>query len=140
MGTHDILIGAVIVLILLVQFMVFRNALRRINLFKEVIPGSESFTMVKVQIPESQIKTLTVEQLLENNYLQTRQMDDSLEIEEETVFEWPDEGEEDGFSEYQDDEEVLQSDTVIWISNGNEEKKIAYELLKSYEKNGWQRI
>lgn len=149
MQTHDILIGVVIVLILSVQFAIFGNALKKINLFKNIIPKSESFKMVKVYIPESKIKSLTVDEILENEYLYAFKESDyektSFEVEEviNPIVE-DDLSEDENFEdsvEYEPEyEEELDPDTEVWISKGNEEKKVPYRLLKSFELLGWQRI
>lgn len=151
METHDILIGAVILIILSIQFAVFVVALKRINLFKKVIPHETSFRMVKVHIPESQIRSLSVNGILENEsrYDEETTEDQGIDIEPDEeaslidsvevvddLDEW--DGNEDFEQEY--DEEEMASDTEIWISKGNKERKITYRLLKFFEKGGWQKI
>src|SRR5690554_3591318 len=140
MQTHDILIGVVIVLILAVQFTVFGNTLQKINLFKKIIPKSESFKMVKVYIPESKIKSLTVDEILENEHLYTLK-EISPEVEETSNFVVIDNDDFENREEYESEhKEELDPDTEVWISKGNEEKKITNDLLKGYELMGWQRI
>src|SRR5690554_420872 len=116
MQTHDILIGVIIVLILSVQFAVFGNALQKINLFKNIIPKSESFKMVKVYVPESKIKSLTVDEILENEHLYAFKESDyekiSFEVEEfiNPIVE-DDLSEDDNFEYEEEYEEELDSDT-----------------------------
>lgn len=146
METHDIFIGAIIILILSVQFAVFFVALKKIKLFKRIIPYETNFRMVKVLVPESQIKDLSVRGILEK---QSRYSDAiaeeqhaHLEPEEDTRL-IDDMAEEDYLDEWDEEETAYEDEhpeTEIWIAKDNEEKKIQYQFLKSHEASGWTRI
>lgn len=142
--THDLLIGAVIVIILLVQFAVFFTAWKKIKLFKRIIPEEHSFKMVKVHIPETLIKELSVNGILENEerYSQATSGDQQayLELEQEMQSVEEEENNADDWDEEEVDDSEEHPETEIWISKDNEEKKIQYQFLKSHETSGWVRI
>jgi|GEM_PF-5667600 len=79
---HDIFIGTVIIIILLAQFWVFNHASTKVKLFKDIIPNHQSFKMVKVYIPESKIKSLTVEEVFKNEHFY---MPNSFDEEQEKI-------------------------------------------------------
>lgn len=119
METHDIIIMAVIAAIVLIQIAVFGNAMKKIRLFKRAIPSATSFQMVKMRIPENEITSLSVEELLTYDENNTVEVTEIITEEDETAF------------------ESLDPDTEIWISKGNEEQKILYKDLPLYQKSGW---
>lgn len=64
MEKHDFFIGAVILIILLVQFIVFVSAINKIKVYKNIIPVNLNFKIIKILIPESQVKDLNVNEIL----------------------------------------------------------------------------
>ena len=140
MAMHDILIGAVIIAVLLTQFAVFRTVLRKIQLFKDVIPEDGNFKIIKALVPEDQIGFLSVKGIFENenHYTETKNESDEnlsltncLDIQENQLDDRDEES-----IEY----ETEHPETEIWVTKENEEKKIQYRFLASYEASGWKRI
>ena len=146
---HEILIGIVILAIVGAQGYVAYTTWKKIDFYKEIIPQSTSFETVKVYIRESQIKDIKAEYILSNlkkfkapkatasepeatiilsEPAKEVVMDapiDSLPV--QSVITWP--------------EETLPGyEDLIWIAKDNEEKKIKYKLLRSYEQAGWSKI
>lgn len=138
---HDFIISGLIIAIVIVQVMVALSTTKKIALFKTIIPNSQNFETVKVYIPESQIKDVTVDYILDNldKYSSIYNSDTMIEAtitEEETVA---------IDSIHNTEPEILlmkpiEADGLIWISKENEEKKIAVKLLEKYEALGWAKI
>lgn len=138
---HEVLIILLIIIIVGFQVKIFIDTTKKISLFKEILPKASNFETVKVYIPESQIKEIKVDYILNNlNKFQSPLKNEIIELEE--TFE-----EEDFVDDYFEkeiqeriEEETIDHESLIWISKGNEEKKIQLKLLKSYEILGWVRI
>ncbi len=134
---HEILITLVIIIIVAFQFMVGYSAWQKIDLYKQIIPEAKNFETVKVYIPESQVKDINVDHILINlNYFQFPQDDEEL---------FPD-------NAITEDIEIMDEvqlemhvpepnpDTLIWVTKGNEEKKIEYKFLQGHQEEGWSQI
>lgn len=138
---HEVLIILLIIIIVGFQVKIFIDTTKKISLFKEILPEASNFETVKVYIPESQIKEIKIDYILNNlNKFQSPLKNEIIELEE--TFE-----EEDFVDDYFEkeiqeriEEETIDHESLIWISKGNEEKKIQLKLLKSYEILGWVRI
>jgi hypothetical protein len=63
---HDYIIGALILIIVVAQILVALTTSKKIALFKTILPNANEFETVKVFIPKDQIKTITVEEILNN--------------------------------------------------------------------------
>ena len=63
---HDILIGGLIALIVIIQVLVALKTSSKISLFKSIIPKENSFQTVKVFVPENQIKSIKIDYIFEN--------------------------------------------------------------------------
>ena len=143
---HEILILFVIAVIVGFQIKIFLETTKKIDLFKSIIPDASNFETVKVFIPESQIKDIKVEYVLKNlkkfqdpsMITQIKGIQNEIQIEEENLTLV------DNYEEVENVnpviEEIIDYDTLIWISKGSEEKKIKLKLLKSHEMFGWNRI
>jgi hypothetical protein len=146
MALHDILIGGVIVLILFVQFGVFATAITKINLYKNIIPNSENFQMVKIYIPESKIKTLSVDEILKNEHLYSSKENHILDLifenEEDIMIPYLETNNEFDVENHiaEVSSEDSDFDDDVWITRENEDKKIPFRYLKEYELLGWKRI
>lgn len=145
---HEILIILVIVAIVGFQVKIFFDASTKISLFKEIIPEDENFETVKVYIPESQIKEIKIDYILENLHKFQQRAEEQKSIETiamPTQLERPDNNSPVAYS--QPDpvlplfaDEAIDYESMIWISKGNEEKKIKLKFLKGHEMLGWNRI
>lgn len=138
---HEVLIILLIIIIVGFQVKIFINATKKISLFKEILPEASNFETVKVYIPENQIKEIKVDYILNNlNKFQSHLKNEIVELEE--TFEAEDFVDDYFEKEIQEKikEETVDYESLIWISKGNEEKKIQLKLLKSYEILGWVRI
>jgi hypothetical protein len=134
---HEILIYFVIIAIVAAQVAVAVSAYRKIDLYKEIIPEAQNFKTVKVYIRESQVKDIKIDYILSNlNKFQEPEgvEEEVLEAEiihsPETVIE----------NDFREEEEVIGYEDLIWVAKGNEEKKIKYKLLTSYQQQGWSKI
>jgi|GEM_PF-5250714 len=143
---HEILILFVIAVIVGFQIKIFLETTKKIDFFKAIIPDASNFETVKVFIPESQIKDIKVEYVLKNlkkfqNPSKTikkeiSEKDRKLEEENLTLIDDPEVAE----NVNPIVEEIIDYESIIWISKGSEEKKIKLKLLKSHEMLGWNRI
>ena len=146
---HDILIGGLIAIIVMAQILVAITTSKKISLFKTIVPEANSFETVKVFIPEDQIKTVTVEHILNNldSYnnptLVTEQIKKktkkkikiSKTITEECdtdTFTIANEVNDLNLFDINDNDEVM-----VWITKGNLEKKIPIKNLSNYKSIGW---
>ena len=145
---HEILIILVIIAIVGFQFKIFFDAKTKISLFKEIIPEGENFETVKVFIPESQIKDIKTDYILENLQKFQQPIGEQKSIEINAIPEEVEKTVKNNPVEYSQPEPVLQLfaeeaidyESMIWVSKGNEEKKIKLKFLKSNEMLGWNRI
>lgn len=143
---HEILILFVIAVIVGFQVKIFLEATKKIDLFKAIIPDASNFETVKVFIPESQIKDIKVEYVLKNlkkfqdpsktDKKETLKKDTKIVEENLTLIDIPEVIEKVNPIV----EEIIDYESIIWISKGSEEKKIKLKLLKSHEMLGWNRI
>lgn len=143
---HQILILFVIAVIVGFQVKIFLEATKKIDLFKVIIPDASNFETVKVFIPESQIKDIKVEYVLKNlnkfknpsktAKKETLKKDTKLVEGNFTLIDNPEVAE----NVNPIVEEIIDYESIIWISKGSEEKKIKLKLLKSHEILGWNRI
>ena len=137
---HEILIWGVIIIIVAAQLLVAYSAWNKIDLLKQIIPEASNFKTVKVYIRESQVKDIKINYILNN-------LDKFQAPKEEEVFvaEIID-NTHPGFNDFYQEEEVEKEEEVIgyedliWVSKGNEEKKIKFKLLTSYQQAGWSKI
>jgi len=145
---HEILIILVIIAIVGFQVKIFFDAKTRIDLFKEIIPEGENFETVKVFIPESQIKDIKTDYILNNLQKFQQPVEEPESIEIFPISKELEKPVENNAVEYSQPEPVLQLfaeeaidyESMIWVSKGNEEKKIKLKFLKSNEMLGWNRI
>ena len=158
---HDYIIGALIIIIVIVQFMLAISTSKKIALFKTIVPDINSFETVKVFIREDQIKTITVEEILNNiNRFSSASPSLEIEIKEEIVVDknpkllnileniknkmahdelnTDDEFDSDLFAGSINIDDI-EEDT-IWMSKGNLEEKIPKSQMYQYEDMGWFRL
>ena len=138
---HETLIVLVIVIIVCAQFFVGFTAWKKIDSYKQIIPEAQNFETVKVYIRESEVKDINIEHILNNlNKFQLPQEEKEQFFDAEIITN-PEEGDEVEFSEDKDEPEPEPGyDDLIWITKGNEEKKIKYKLLTSHQQDGWSRL
>jgi hypothetical protein len=143
---HEILILFVIAIIVGFQIKIFLDAAAKIDYFKTMVPDASTFETVKVFIPESQIKDIKIEYILNNlqkfqnplgvlENFETKEIDETVEEERSPIA--------DHFKEEAAEpmiEEIIDYESLIWIAKGSEEKKIKFKFLKSHEILGWNRI
>jgi hypothetical protein len=135
---HEILIAFVIIIIVAAQGMVGYTAWKKIDEYKQIIPEPQNFETVKVYVPESQIKKINIDYILNNlNKFQLPQKDKEQFVEAEIIV-----NTETTVAEVKFKEEAGEPgyDDLIWITKGNEEKKIKYRLLTSHLQDGWSRL
>lgn len=133
---HEILIAVVIIAIVAAQVVVAVSAYKKIDLYKAIIPEAQNFKTVKVYIRESQVKDIKIDYILNNlNKFQGPEATD--EVLEAEIIRAPDAVDNDDFD---DSEVAIGYDDLIWVAKGNEEKKIKYKLLTSYQQQGWSKI
>jgi hypothetical protein len=158
---HDYIIGALIIIIVIVQFTVAITTSKKISLFKTIVPDIDSFETVKVFIREDQIKTITVEEILNNinrfssaTPFLAEEIQDKIVVEKNPILpnileniknknnhdelNTNDEFESDLFAETIDIDDI-EEDT-IWMSKGNLEEKIPKSQMYQYEDMGWFRL
>ena len=141
---HEILIGGLIALIVIVQITVALNTSKKINLFKAIIPDSKNFETVKVYIPESQIKDIRINEILNN----IKDYSSPFPANNEIIEIGLDDTLESLNIDYPDDDELFPNDAfvnsdgeiLIWVGKDNEEQKIALEDLEKFEALGWKQI
>ena len=143
---HEILILFVIAVIVGFQVKIFLEATKKIDLFKTIIPDASNFETVKVFIPESQIKDIKIEYVLKN----LKKFQDPSKTDKKETLKKDTKIVEENFTLIDDPEviekvnptveEIIDYESIIWISKGSEEKKIKLKLLKSHEMLGWNRI
>lgn len=61
---HDYIIIAIILGIILLQFIVFANNMRKISNYKKTIQKAQNFEIVEVEVPEDWIKEIEVKEIL----------------------------------------------------------------------------
>jgi hypothetical protein len=160
---HDYFIGGLITIIVFIQIAVTIRTSKKIALFRAIIPKENSFEIVKVLIPEDQIKTIKVEDILNNisfyeNYTNeieptddyyTAIANNSEDFQESNNIEHEEIVEEllpfQGLLPLNEDidldsEESCGNELLIWIAKGNKEKKVPVRLLVHYESLGWQKL
>lgn len=153
---HDYIIGALIVIIVVIQFLVALTTSKKITLFKSIVPEVNNFETIKVFIPEDQIKTIKVEEILNNvnNYngmpafnleiqdekdvnilniledIKSNKNDDELIIYVEDEY--------DLFGKTVDSDEIEERE--IWIVKDFSERKIESSQINNYLEKGWSII
>lgn len=158
---HDYIIGALIIIIVIVQFTVAITTSKKIALFKTIVPEINSFKTVKVFIREDQIKTITVEEILNNiNRFSSPSSSSVIEIPQESV-----EAETTNLqnilqniknskkderlaNNYEFDSDLFadiintddREEDTIWMSKGNLEEKIPKSQRYQYEDMGWSKL
>ena len=166
---HDLLIGGLIALIVIIQILVALQTSRKISLFKSIVPKQNTFETVKVFIPENQIKIIKIESIFENikNYTSIPsahihqgsvinsfessyvenvegEVDDNInEIQDDfndTDYYFEDEN--DDFPIENDDNENSEEDDneFVWVTKDNMEKKIEINDLRQHQVEGWLKI
>ena len=136
---HETLIAFVIIIIVAAQIMVGYTTWKKIDQYKQIIPEAQNFETVKVYIRESQIKDINIDHILNNlNKFQLSQEEKEQFVEAEII----DDPETASHPIEHREEEVPEPgyDDLIWITKGNEEKKIKYKLLTSHQQDGWSRL
>ncbi|MBP4141971.1 hypothetical protein J3S90_09165 [Flavobacterium sp. P4023] len=144
---HDILIGGLIAIIVMAQILVAISTSKKISLFKTIVPEANSFESVKVFIPEDQIKTVTVEYILNNLSIYSNSTSaDNLPKEgtcEKILINIPEyvngEIESTAFYDGDDDDDETNHDNtdLVWVMNGTLEEKIPRSSLYHYQDMGW---
>ena len=139
---HDYIIGALIVIIVAIQFLVAFTTSKKITLFKSILPTVNNFETVKVFIPEDQIKSIKVEDILNNigDYNGIAPFD--IKVQEEMVKEKDTDilNIIEDTKNYKNDDELRLDDTVeemIWMGYGNLEEKIKKSQIHQYIDMGW---
>lgn len=138
---HEILIWGVIIIIVAAQFLVAYSAWNKIDLLKQIIPEASNFKTVKVYIRESQVKDIKIDYILNNlDKFQAPKVEEEVFVAE--IIDNTDPGFNDVYQEdeVEKEEEVIGYEDLIWVSKGNEEKKIKFKLLTSYQQAGWSKI
>lgn len=143
---HEILILFVIAIIVGFQIKIFLDAAVKIDYFKTIVPDASTFETVKVFIPESQIKDIKIEYILNNlqkfqnplgvlENFEAKEIDETIDevrnpiadhVKEETAEPMI--------------EEIIDYESLIWIAKGSEEKKIKFKFLERHKILGWNRI
>jgi hypothetical protein len=135
---HEALIILVIIIIVAAQFFIGFTAWKKIDAYKQIIPEAQHFETVKVYIRESQVKDINIDYILTNlnkfqlpreekeQFVEAEIIENTVEI--VTAAEFKREELEPGYED------------LIWVTRGNEEKKIKYKLLTSHQQNGWSRL
>jgi hypothetical protein len=141
---HDILIGGLIAIIVMAQILVAITTSKKISLFKTIVPEADNFETVKVFIPEDQIKTVTVEYILNNLSIYSNSTSaDNLPKEgtsEKTLIDIPEyvNGKIETTDFDDDDDETNHDSTdLVWVMNGTLEEKIPRSSLYHYQDMGW---
>lgn len=151
---HDYIIGTLILIIVVAQFMVAFTTSKKITLFKTIVPEINSFKTVKVFIREDQIKTITVEEILNNiNRFSSASPYVEIEIPLEIVEEKEvnilniledinddelsidDEHDYDLFGKTIDSNEI--EERTIWMVKDFSERKIKKSQINQYLEMGW---
>ena len=158
---HDYIIGALILIIVVAQILVALTTSKKIALFKTILPNANDFETVKVFIREDQIKTITVEEILNNiNRFSSPSSSSVIEIPQESV-----EAETTNLqnilqniknskkddrlaNNYEFDSDLLgetitiddTKEVMIWMSKGNLEEKIPKSQRYQYEDMGWSKL
>lgn len=63
---HDLIIGVLIIAIVAIQLYIFSITLKKIKIFKNVLPSQENFKIVKVFIKENEIETISLVDIFKN--------------------------------------------------------------------------
>lgn len=154
---HDYIIGALIVIIVAIQFLVALTTSKKITLFKSIVPDVNNFETIKVFIPEHQIKSIKVEEILNNVNDYNGMPPFNIEIQEEIVEEKDTDilnSIEDIKSKKNDDElsiddevdydlfgKTIDSDEIeertIWMVKNFSERKIKKSQINHYIDTGW---
>lgn len=131
---HSVLIFLIIAIIVAIQIKVARNAIARINFLKQIIPGSENFETIAVYVPESQIKTVSTEYILQN--LGEFGPPENLPVAEINATAIP----ASATPATRLVDETVTYDSMIWVVKENDKKEIPFKLLRRYEQLGWEQI
>ncbi|MEC5166246.1 hypothetical protein RCH18_001982 [Flavobacterium sp. PL11] len=146
---HDILIGGLIAIIVMAQILVAITTSKKIALFKTIVPEANSFETVKVFIPEDQIKTVTVEHILNNldsfsnPTLVTEQIKKKTKKKIKISEAIAEEYNTDTFTIANEVNDLNLFDinhndeVMVWITKGNLDKKIPKKDLSNYKSIGW---
>lgn len=151
---HDYIIGAMILIIVVAQILVALTTSKKIALFKTILPNANEFETVKVFIREDQIKTITVEEILNNinrfsSASPSLQIEIPLEIVEEkevnilNILEDinDDELSIDDQHDYELFGKTIDSDEIeertIWMVKDFSERKIKKSQINQYLDMGW---
>jgi hypothetical protein len=158
---HDYIIGALILIIIIVQFTVAIATSKKIALFKTIVPDINSFETVKVFIREDQIKTITVEEILNNinrfssatSFLDTGIQEEIVEEKnpnlQNILQDIKNKKNDDALTNKYEFDSDLFAETIdiddieedtIWMSKGNLEEKIPKSQMYQYEDMGWFRL
>ena len=151
---HDYIIGALILIIVVAQILVALTTSKKIALFKTILPNANEFETVKVFIPKDQIKTITVEEILNNinrfsnesPYIEIEIPLEIVEKKEVNILNILEEIDDDEFSI--DDEhdydlfgKTINSDEIeertIWMAKDFSERKIKKSQINQYVDMGW---
>lgn len=158
---HDYIIGTLILIIVVAQFMVAFTTSNKITLFKTILPNANDFETVKVFIREDQIKTITTDDILNNlsNYsglsssvkiVEKKNLSEGKNLKIQNIIESikskknydasiiNDEFASDLFAETVDMDDIKEG--MIWMSKGNLEEKIPKSQRYQYEDMGWSKL
>ena len=133
---HYILIGIVILVIVIIQFWIFRTNLKKIALFKSIFPPASRFKTIGLNIPENKIGKLSYGDIRENYGLYTSQPNlsnlrsFSFQIKEETfTFK---------LSEFDNVlERYKNEDYKILLAKDNRTAFIEKDYYDKFIQNGW---
>jgi hypothetical protein len=126
---HETIIIFIVLIIVVAQFAVGFTAWKKIDAYKKIIPEAVHFETVKVFIPESQVKNIDIDHVLRNPDAFQHSEDEPEPFMSELAMEAFAAEEYDALSDIPED--------TVWVSKGNEEKKIEQALLDRYLSNGW---
>ncbi|KOS04803.1 hypothetical protein AM493_01150 [Flavobacterium akiainvivens] len=133
---HNTIIILVILIVVGFQAYVAYTAWKKIDFYQGIIPQPENFQTIKVYIPESQVKNIDINYVLNNPdkfgppavFALSETITEPEIINEPAIAIVTTETNQTGHEEY------------VWVAKDNEEKKIKYTLLQSHEQAGWNRI
>lgn len=135
---HEALIIFVVIIIVAAQVFIGFTAWKKIDAYKQIIPEAQNFETVKVYIRESQVKDINVDYILTNlNKFQLPREEKEQFVEAEIIEE---KVEIVTATDVKEEEPEPGYEDLIWVTRGNEEKKIKYKLLTSHQQNGWSRL
>ena len=166
---HDILIGGLIALIVIIQILVALKTSSKISLFKSIVPKENTFQTVKVFIPENQIKSIKVESIFENlknytsiptneiqydsvldsvdnTYIENGEIEADNETNEkqvhfnDTKLYFEDEIDDFPIGLEDKEENIEEENEFVWVTKNNVEEKIKSCNLRQYQIEGWSKI